>query len=139
MGVKTRSIDLSIYGCHFNWVWYENLKKEWGNISRRWSNWKKPRWSNIGTYKEICYLTSDLNRLGLIYLTITRFETPDTLQHLVLVVKLNFPVINFTLILQLLYPNLYQFNPNPKIQQWMNVIWSSLITKTIKNIYFILI
>ena len=102
---------------------------------------KTPEGTNIGTYKEICSLASDLNRPDLIY------QFMNLAHHNSIWNTRKGAAFGFNTIAEIareqlqqylpdIVPKLYryQFDPNPKIQQSMSSIWDSLIKNDNKKI-----
>jgi proteasome component ECM29 len=102
---------------------------------------KSPDGANIGTYKEICSLASDLNRPDLIY------QFMNLAHHNSIWNTRKGAAFGFNTIAEIareqlqpylsdIVPKLYryQFDPNPKIQQSMSSIWDSLIKNDNKKI-----
>ena len=104
---------------------------------------KAPDGSNIGTYKEICSLASDLNRPDLIY-QFMNLAHHNSIWNTRKGAAFGFNTIADIAREQLepylpdIVPKLYryQFDPNPKIQQSMSSIWDSLIrNKKVVDLY----
>jgi len=104
---------------------------------------KAPDGSNIGTYKEICSLASDLNRPDLIY-QFMNLAHHNSIWNTRKGAAFGFNTIADIAREQLepylpdIVPKLYryQFDPNPKIQQSMSSIWDSLIrNKKVIDLY----
>jgi proteasome component ECM29 len=102
---------------------------------------KTPDGANIGTYKELCSLASDLNRPDLVY-QFMNLAHHNSIWNTRRGAAFGFNAISqlsqeqLQPFLALIVPKLfrYQFDPNVKISQSMTAIWNSLIKQDNKKI-----